>query len=288
MKYSFVKMHSVGNDYVFIDCMNTGIDNPGEMAKYVSRRRESVGSDGLILILPSEKADCKMRIFNTDGSEGKMCGNGVRCVGAYMHEKLGKDVSVETASGICRINTEGNIVTTSMQSPSFDAYSVGLNRDYIYRCPYIKEKGFVGENEEHIAEKIIIVNGIRFLVTCVSVGNPHCVIFLKNLPDEIETVSRLLSDRKVFSDGINIEYVYVIDDHTMGARVYERGSGETSGCGSGACAIACAAVKTGRFMKNRWNSIIYPGGKLEVWVDDDWKIKLRGEVSVAFEGVLEY
>lgn len=279
-------MQSVGNDYVFMDCFEQEIENPEKISRNISKRRTSVGSDGLILIMPSTVADCRMRIFNSDGSEGRMCGNGVRCTGAYMYYKKGikkKNIAVETLSGICEviIDDTKKTVTTSMPDVQLNARSVGLCTDYILGGKYIDAQ------KEQIINKYIIVNKRKIIVNCVSVGNPHCVLFFDKIPGNIEKMSSWLKSENIFKNGINIEYVSVTDERSAVARVYERGSGETTGCGSGACAIAVASVLTGRFRKNNWNSIFFPGGELKVMIEENGKIYLQGETFIAFEGSVD-
>lgn len=286
MKYPFVKMHSVGNDYVFVDLFEYHIDNPARMAEIISKRRYSIGSDGLILIYPSKVADCRMVIFNADGSEGGMCGNGIRCVGAYIYYYKAirkKELSIETNSGICQIqiDEESQKVTTNMPIHSYDNNLIGLNRDYMINSYNITK------TKEPIVNRYIVVNRRRFVITCVYVGNPHCVIFVRNMPRDIDVYSKELSEKDVFCNGINIEYCKLESDGSVRARVYERGSGETLGCGSGACAICSAAVARGIWNREQWNSVIYPGGGLEVKLDREDRLWLRGMVHFSFEGIVD-
>ncbi|MBE5938813.1 MAG: diaminopimelate epimerase [Lachnospiraceae bacterium] len=267
-------MHSVGNDYVFIDCFETEVDRPEELAKVISNRRISIGSDGLILIMPSEHQDCKMRIFNSDGSEGIMCGNGVRCVGEYIYNKYKPqkyNLTVETLGGTKKIYFEDGEAVAEMGKADFELSSVDF--DESFRCKRTDK------------ECAMNVYGQRILFTGVSMGNPHCVIFLNSLPDDIETVSTSIQKSNAFKKGINIEYAHICEDDVTEARVYERGSGETYGCGTGACAIINAAIKGGRFETEKWYQVRYPGGTLKVLVKNDGETLLKGSVIKSFEGV---
>ncbi len=271
-------MHSVGNDYVFIDCFETEVMEPEKLAIALSNRRISIGSDGLILMMPSDHQDCKMRIFNSDGSEGIMCGNGVRCVGYYIYNKLGKRknvISVETLGGIKEIIIENEDVKALMGVAAFSAESVSFTGKIID----------LKNNNSELIEKIMLLNGRRYMFSAVSMGNPHCVFFLNEVPKDIVTIAKEIEKEEVFKNGINIHFARIINDDTIEAKVHERGSGETYGCGTGACAIVSAAVKAGRFVTNKWYKVIYPGGTLEVYVKDDFQVILKSPVKIAFEGV---
>lgn len=280
IRYPFIKMHSVGNDYVFIDCFETEVDEPHKLAKDLSNRRISIGSDGLILIMPSEYQDCKMRIFNSDGSEGIMCGNGVRCAGYYMYRKMGQKknvITVETKGGIKEITISDDEVVAAMGTAEFTPESIGF-RGKLIRQDVEKYPG-------ELIEKTMFIDGRRYMFSGVSMGNPHCVFFLASIPADIQKVSKIIEKSGVFENGINIHFVHFVNDEAVEARVYERGSGETYGCGTGACAIISAAVRAGRFKKDKWYKVIYPGGTLNVCVKADLQVLLKSSVHTAFEGV---
>lgn len=233
-------MHGLGNDYVYIDCMKSVPEKLGELAIEMSDRHTGVGGDGIILILPSDKADCRMRIFNADGSEGKMCGNGIRCVAKYVHDNgivAGNRITVDTLSGIktidMTIGPDGLVesATVDMGAAEIKASAV----------PVI----FSGDSMIEAPVETSAVGTVN--LTAVSMGNPHGVIFFQRLEDvPVHTLGRELELHPMWPDRANIEMVEAIDRHTVRMRVWERGSGETMACGTGACATAVAAVETGR------------------------------------------
>ena len=237
---TFTKMHGIGNDYIYIDCTERMIESPSEMSIEMSPRHTSVGSDGIILICRSEVADFKMRIFNADGSEAMMCGNGSRCVGKYVYDHKLTDkteVTLETLSGVKRLYLHVNQltgkvdeVTVNMGAPSFDCRKVGVD--------------FTGD--EMIEASVATSEGERH-ITGVSMGNPHGVVFMNSLDGfDISNIGPELENHKMWRDRANIEFAEIIDKHTIRMRVWERGSGETFACGTGACATAVAAIRTGR------------------------------------------
>lgn len=270
----FFKYHGYGNDYIYIDCFENSINNPSKISKKLSRRRFGIGSDGLILICPSKIADAKMRIFNSDGSEGKMCGNGIRCVAKYLFDerKIGKkNIKIETLSGIKYseiIESGGKVskVKINMGVPEFRA-------DKIPAC--------------FCTEKIIdfpfrILNK-EFKITCLSVGNPHCVIFteeIKNFP--VAVFGKAVQDCGKFPEGVNAEFVKINDKNDLSVRVWERGSGETLACGTGACASAAASVINGISDKSKQIIVNLPGGTIRV--DYSNFIFMTGEAVKVYEG----
>ena len=235
MKLKFTKMHGIGNDYIYFDAIHQEISDPEKLALTLSDRRFGIGGDGVILICPSEAADAKMRMFNEDGSEGKMCGNGIRCVGKFIYDKglVPKEkttVTIETLSGIKTL--ELTVRGGKVQSAKVDMEQAILTPSKI---PVL----FDGER---MINETIEVGGKEYRVTAVSMGNPHCVTFVGD-PDviEIEKIGPLFEHHAIFPDRVNTEFVQVIDDHTLKMRVWERGSGETLACGTGACATVVAA-----------------------------------------------
>lgn len=278
MKIKFTKMHGCGNDYVYIDCMEKLLDNPARLSTILSDRRKSIGGDGIILIEPSNCAEAKMRIFNKDGSEGKMCGNGIRCVAKYLFDKgLCKDpknIKIETLSGVKTLEiTENNgneaTVKVNMGKPSLKPSEI----------PVVASK-------EKLIREPITVDGNKYEITCVSVGNPHCVIFLDEVYSaNVREVGSQLSANTMFPEGVNVEFASVVDKNNITMRVWERGSGETLACGSGACATVIAAVENGFCEKAADVTVHLRGGKLKVNYGEE--VFLIGNATRVFEGEIE-
>lgn len=278
MKLKFTKMQGCGNDYIYIDCFEQSVSEPEKLAVKLSDRHFSVGGDGVILICPSDKADCKMRMFNLDGSEGNMCGNGIRCVAKYMYERRGlrkEELTVETKSGIKQLKIDADkdkvlLVTVDMGKPKFDCESV----------PVVTDK------KEMLDERITVDN-IDYKVTCVSMGNPHCVIFCDDIENiDVCGIGDSIAESGIFPNGANVEFVNVTDGYNMKMRVCERGSGETLACGTGACAAVSSAVKLGRVPQNRKIKVELPGGELYV-TSTDSTVTMAGGAEIAFDGEVE-
>ncbi|MBR5472911.1 MAG: diaminopimelate epimerase [Clostridia bacterium] len=276
----FTKMHGIGNDYVYINCFEQEIENPNELAIKMSPRRFSVGADGVILICPSDVADAKMRMFNLDGSEGKMCGNGVRCVGKYIYDNgiaHKSTVTVETLSGIKTLEITdkdglADTITVDMGKAEFNPQKISAIAD----C-------------ESIIDTAITVKGKDYNITAVSMGNPHAVTFC----DEIDSLNLCeigphFEHHEMFPEGVNTEFIRVIDDKTLQMRVWERGSGETFACGTGACAAAVAAVVNGYCKQNEEITVCLVGGDLYITYTDDGTVFMRGGATTVFDGVYEY
>lgn len=279
-RINFTKMHGTGNDYVYINCFEQEIENPQELARIMSVRRFSVGSDGLILICPSPVADAKMRMFNLDGSEGSMCGNGIRCVGKYIYDNgiAKKDtVTVETLSGIKTLKvTEKNglaeFLTVDMGIPDFSAKNI----------PAIFPK-------DEIINERVSVNGEEYIMTALSMGNPHSVIFTDNPYDiPLEKTGTFFENNPIFPQKVNTEFIKFVNKNLLEMRVYERGSGETFSCGTGACAAVAAAVKNGLCNKNEEVTVVLKGGELYITYADDLHIYMRGSANKIYDGVYEY
>lgn len=277
----FIKMEGCGNDYVYIDCFSRDITNPSELSIKLSNRHFGIGGDGLVLICPSDIADAKMRMFNADGSEGKMCGNAVRCIAKYLNDAgtvNHNPITIETLSGVCevsvsRISLKESLATVNMGKPVF-------NKSLIPAV--IQEEKPIG-----ICEKI---GGSWYRMTCLSMGNPHCVVFCKdnhlNLDRlNIEAVGRSFETAPIFPGGINTEFVDIIGENKLRMRVWERGSGETLSCGSGACAAAVAAVENNYCRKGDNIEICLTGGRLTVKYTDD-AVFLTGSAVTVFEGTV--
>lgn len=279
MEIKFTKMHGCGNDYVYINCFEQEISSPGKLSMILSDRRYSIGGDGIILICKSEIADAKMRIFNKDGSEGKMCGNGIRCVAKYLFdngivkEKIG--IKIETLSGVKIIDIIDNSAKEDLIKVDMGKASLNPND-----LPAIFGK------DKIINEKITLGDE-TFNITCVSMGNPHCIIFCDEVYSaKVKEIGSKLSSHKMFPEGVNVEFVSVIDKNNITMRVWERGSGETLACGSGSCASVVAAVENGFCNKNEDVTVHLRGGKLVVNYTDE-KVYLIGSAVKAFEGTIE-
>ncbi len=277
MKFS--KMHGISNDYVYVNGFTETLGDPNSVSKFISDRRCGIGSDGMIMILPSEVADCRMRMFNADGSEGMMCGNGIRCVGkyAYDHGIVTKpELSVETKSGIKYITLEIN-----------DGVAVAATVDMgkaILRPADIPVKA---EGEDFVA-RTISVNGREYSVTCVSMGNPHCIVFCedpKAVP--LEEIGPYFENHELFPERINTEFLQVIDKTTLNMRVWERGSGETFACGTGACACVVAAVLNGFCKHDTEVTVHLLGGELKITYQSDGTVMMTGPATHVYDGEID-
>ncbi|MDO5125537.1 MAG: carbamoyl-phosphate synthase large subunit [Ruminococcus sp.] len=277
-KVHFTKMQGCGNDYIYFNCFEQRVDNPEGLALRLSDRHFGIGGDGVILICKSDVADGKMRMFNLDGSEGKMCGNGVRCVAKFMRDNglVDKDdITVETLSGIMKISLErhygdvcGATVNMGKAVLEPEQIPVALEAD---------ENGAVVNRKVNIA-------GNDYNITCVSMGNPHCVVFTDNVDGlDIQKVGKDFEFDSIFPERVNAEFIQIIDENTLKMRVWERGSGETMACGTGACAAATAAVLNGYCKKDTDITVILKGGSLKIRYTDD-AVYLNGDAVTVFSG----
>ena len=278
----FTKMHGIGNDYVYFDCTKEDIENPQELSIELSDRHFGVGSDGIILIRHSDIADFKMSMFNADGSEGKMCGNGIRCVGKFAYDKGLTDktkLEIETLDGIKYLNLavkDGKVqtVTVNMGKAVLKGKEIPTTFDM-----------------DKVVDAQLVVEGVPHQVTCVSMGNPHCVLFVDeeiNLLDlNLEKIGPGFENHAVFPDRVNTEFIKVIDDKTLEMRVWERGSGETWACGTGACASVVAAVLNGFCKHNEEITVKLRGGDLKIKYMEDGTVFMEGSATTVFEGYLE-
>ena len=271
----FTKMHGIGNDYVYVNCFEESVKNPAEVSKFVSNRHFGIGSDGLILISPSAIADFRMNIYNADGSQAEMCGNGIRCVAKYVYDYGLTDkteISVETLAGIkyLRLQVENGKVA-----------SVEVNMG----APILEPKEIpVAVEESPVVNVPVEVKGKIYHMTCVSMGNPHAIIFMNNVKDlDIEAIGPYFENHTVFPKRTNTEFVEVLDRNTVNMRVWERGSGETWACGTGACAAAVAAVLNGFCKKDEEISVILKGGTLKIRYTDE-AVYLTGDAVTVFSG----
>ena len=281
MKLHFTKMQGIGNDYVYIDCVKdtelSGIEKPGALSKLLSDRHFGIGSDGLILIAPSKKADLQMIMYNSDGSRGEMCGNGIRCVGkyAYDHGLVQKtEITVETLSGVKELalflGGDGKVenVRVDMGEAILDTRRIPVT---------YPEDTMIGQPLE--------VKGKIYNVTCVSTGNPHCVVFcdMDIRKMDLEKLGPSFEKHPLFPKRINTEFVNILDRSHIRMRVYERGSGETLACGTGACASAVASFLNGFTDQDVEVSLL--GGKLSVSYDDKGnRIFMTGPAAEVFSG----
>ena len=274
----FTKMQGIGNDYIYINCFEEKVDHPSELSVRLSERHFGIGSDGIIRIEPSDTADCRMDIYNADGSQAMMCGNGIRCVGKYVYDRgiVKKEViHVDTMSGIKTLQLavqDGRVtsVTVNMGKPSLRAKDIPATLKL-----------------DEIIDEPIMVNDSEYRITCVSMGNPHCVLFVDNV-DKIqpENIGSKLENNEIFPQRANIEFVQVLNKNEINMRVWERGSGETWACGTGACAAAVASAinkKTDRTVK-----IHLKGGDLDInWDEKADCVFMKGPAEFVFDGTIE-
>lgn len=273
----FTKMHGCGNDYVYVNCFQERVENPGEISRKISDRHFGIGSDGLILIQPSDRADFRMEMYNADGSEGSMCGNGIRCVAKYVYDYGLTDktsLSIDTKSGIKNLELlieDGKVaqVTVDMGSPILDAASIPV---------------IMGNGKSTILNEPITVGNQEYHMTAVSMGNPHAVVFVENTETfPLEIVGPLFETHEFFPDRVNTEFVQILDRHTANMRVWERGSGETWACGTGTCASVVAAVINGLTEEEVLVHLL--GGDLLIRYDREQnRVFMTGPATTVFEG----
>ena len=272
----FTKMQGLGNDYVYVNCLKEKIADPPELARKISDRHFGVGSDGLIMINPSDKADFEMEMYNADGSRAEMCGNGIRCVAKYVYDYGLTDktyISVETLAGIKYLdltveNGKVSLVKVDMGQPILEPEKIP-----------VEVKG------SRVVDEPLLVDGKEYRMTCVSMGNPHAVIFVdedvKNLP--LEKIGPSFENHTCFPKRVNTEFVRVIDRHTAEMRVWERGSGETLACGTGTCAVAVACVLNG--LTEDAITVHLLGGDLYIeWDREKNTVYMTGPAEAVFDG----
>ena len=275
-RMKFTKMQGLGNDYVYVNCFEERIDNPPELARRISDRHFGVGSDGLIMINPSDRADFEMEMYNADGSRGEMCGNGIRCVAKYVYDyglTDKTDISVETLGGIkyLELTVEDGKVRTvkvDMGKPELEPQKIPVKAD-----------------GDKAVDEPILVGGEEYRMTCVSMGNPHAVVFVgcdvRDFP--LEEIGPKFESHERFPNRVNTEFVRVIDRHTAEMRVWERGSGETLACGTGACAVAVACVLNG--LTEDEVTVRLLGGDLQIhWDREKDTVYMTGPAAVVFDG----
>jgi len=281
MKLRFTKMHGCGNDYIYFDCIkNPEMKNPGQLSKKLSDRHYGIGSDGIILICKSEIADAKMRVFNNDGSEGKMCGNGVRCVGKFLFDKdiaRKETITVETLSGVRTLQIK------SKDGKHADLITVDIGKA-IFEPKKIPVKLPINEK---IINYPITIDNTEYKINCVSMGNPHCVVFFKEIDNlNLDKIGPRFERFEIFPEKVNTEFVKIISEKEIAMRVFERGSGETLACGTGACASAVEAVENGFCKKNTDILVHLKGGNLTIKYTDD-TVFMTGPATTVFEGEIE-
>ena len=271
----FTKMHGIGNDYVYVNCFEESVKNPAEVSKFVSDRHFGIGSDGLILISPSAIADVRMNIYNADGSQAEMCGNGIRCVAKYVYDYGLTDkteISVETLAGIkyLRLQVENGKVA-----------SVEVNMG----APILEPKEIpVAVEESPVVNVPVEVKGKIYHMTCVSMGNPHAIIFMNNVKDlDIAAIGPYFENHTVFPKRTNTEFVEVLDRNTVNMRVWERGSDETLACGTGACATTVACILNDKTENEVTVHLL--GGDLKIrWDREANQVYMTGPATVVFDG----
>ena len=276
----FTKMQGIGNDYVYVNCFEETVKDPSAVARYVSDRHFGIGSDGLILIKPSDIADCEMDMYNLDGSQGAMCGNGIRCVAKYVYDYgivKKENISVSTKSGIKYLdltvrNGKVALVRVNMGSPVLTASQIPV----------------VSSTEEMINAPLK-VNGETYYITAVSMGNPHAIVYMTDVDHlDIGEIGPYFENHMAFPDRVNTEFVEVLNDHTLKMRVWERGSGETLACGTGACAVAVASILNGHVDGEKPVTVKLLGGDLEIfWDRQENLVYMTGPAATVFDGEID-
>ncbi len=282
MKIDFVKMHGLGNDFILIDCLNKSLGDSSflsYLAKKLCNRNFGIGADGLILILPSSKADLRMRIFNYDGSEAQMCGNGIRCFAKYTYENklVSKNkFTVETLAGI--ITPELIFKDKEISGIKVDMGIPKLER---------REIPMEGEDTPTVVDETLTIDSkYVFKITCVSMGNPHCITFVNDVQSiSVDEIGRKIENHPLFPEKTNVEFIQVLNKQEINFRVWERGVGATLACGTGACAALVASVLN---KKTDREAIIHlPGGDLDIQWADDGHVYMTGPAELVFKGEME-
>lgn len=275
----FTKMQGAGNDYVYVNCFVEQLEDPAAVAIKVSNRNFGIGSDGLILIMPSDQADVRMRMFNSDGSESEMCGNGIRCVAKYAYDHgivAKKEISAETGAGILTLQ----LVTGA--DGKVEKVRVNMGPPRLTRS----EIPMLGNPEEKVVNQPLNILHSTFGITCASMGNPHCVIFVDDLDTfQVEKYGALIENHEMFPRRTNVEFVQVVSRTEVRQRTWERGAGETLACGTGSSAVTAACVLNGLTEKKILNHLL--GGDLEMEWGDDGNIYMTGPAVEVFSGEIE-
>ncbi|TGU74289.1 diaminopimelate epimerase [Geomonas terrae] len=275
----FTKMQGAGNDYVYVDCFKEKVQDPAAAAIKVSNRNFGIGSDGLILIMPSEVADVRMRMFNSDGSESEMCGNGIRCVAKYAYDHgivSKKEITAETGAGILTLQlfTDGGNKVEKVR--------VNMGPPRLTR----KEIPMLGNPDEKVVSAPLNVLHSTFNITCASMGNPHCVIFVDDVGNfPVEKYGPIIENHELFPRRTNVEFVQVVSRTEIRQRTWERGAGETLACGTGSSAVTAACVLNGLTEKKILNHLL--GGDLEMEWSEDGNIYMTGPAVEVFSGEID-
>ena len=275
----FTKMQGLGNDYIYVNCFTEKVDNPSEIAKFVSNRHFGIGSDGLVLIMASESCDFRMRMFNSDGSEAEMCGNAIRCVGKYVYDNgmtQKSVIKVETLAGI-------KILDMTVENNKVALVKVDMGEPILEPC-----KIPVNSKDELFVAQPVVIEGREFKVTCVSMGNPHAVTYIDDVDKfPLEVIGPKMENNSLFPKRINAEFVQVIDRNTLKMRVWERGAGETLACGTGACAVLVSSVLND--ISNRKVIVKLLGGDLIIeWNERDNHVYMTGPATKVFDGEIQF
>ena len=275
----FTKMQGIGNDYIYVNCFEETVDDPSALAVRISDRHFGIGGDGLILICPSHSADFRMRMFNSkDGSEGEMCGNAIRCVGKYVYDNGMTDkevLRIETLAGI-------KVLELNVSEGAVDTVRVDMGE------PILRPRDIPMDSDgETFIAGAITTEAASYSATCVSMGNPHAVVYVDSVDGlEIEKEGPLMENHPIFPNRTNTEFVRVLEDGTLEMRVWERGSGETLACGTGACAVLVASVLNGK--SPRSNTVRLRGGDLLIeWDEKDNRVYMTGPAVKVFEGEID-
>jgi diaminopimelate epimerase len=275
----FTKMQGAGNDYVYVNCFEEKVDDPAEVAKKVSNRNFGIGSDGLILIMPSDQADVRMRMFNSDGSESEMCGNGIRCVAKYAYDHglvSKKEITAETGAGVLTLQLFPN------DRNRIDKVRVNMGLPRLTR----KEIPMLGEPDLRVVNEPLNILHTTFHITCVSMGNPHCIIFVEDVENfPVEKYGPLIENHDLFPRRTNVEFVQVLSRTEVRQRTWERGAGETLACGTGASAVTVAGVLNGLTERKILNHL--SGGDLEMEWQEEGPVFMTGPAVEVFRGEIE-
>lgn len=277
MKLPFTKMHGCGNDYIYFDCFQHTIPHPEQLSILLSDRHKSIGGDGIVLICPSDSSDAKMRMFNIDGSEGKMCGNAIRCVGKFLYEQgytMKQELKIETLSGIktLSLTVEQGKVTKVM-------VDMGKAITNPVQIPVLMEG-------DSVVNRPLTVGGKNYQVTCISMGNPHCVTYVQDTASlPLSEIGPKFERHPAFPEQVNTEFIRLIDNRTLEMRVWERGSGETMACGTGACAAVAASVLNGFCPEGEDITVHLRGGDLIIRYTPQ-RVLMTGNAEVAFTGTV--
>ena len=275
----FTKMQGIGNDYIYVNCFEEKVDDPERVSQIVSDRHFGIGGDGLVLIMPSEKANFRMRMFNADGSEGNMCGNATRCIGKFVYDNGLTDkteITLETKSGI-------KYLTLYPENGKVKTVLVNMGKAVLTPADIpMKAEG------ESFINKPIEVLGSEVYITAVSIGNPHAVTYVDDVVSlDLEKIGPAFENHPIFPERVNTEFIKVLDSHTIQMRVWERGSGETWACGTGACAAAVASVKNGYFKNGEEITVKLRGGDLFITYSTDGTVLMRGAAETVFTGEID-